>query len=119
MGNKKISINKLKLSILGIQLFDILIHMAVDRIEPLRIVSNVVIFIWVILLLMSNVEVKRWVSYLAISIYGALNVWFIISNRVFTYFTDQELGVMFTLIISTLILSLITQSKEKLSQAFR
>lgn len=112
MGNKKVSISKLKLSILGIQLFDILIHIAVDRVEPLRIVSNVVILVWVILLLMSNVKVNRMVSYVAISSYGLLNSCFIISNRVLTYFTGQELGVMFALIISTLMLSLVAHSKE-------
>ena len=115
MDNKKMSISKLKLSILVIQLFDILIHIAVDRIEPLRIASNVVILLWVILLIKSDVEVKRRISYVAISIYGVLNVWFIISDRVFTYFTGQELGVMFALIVSTLTLSLITLCKEKRS----
>jgi len=48
MDKKRISISKLKLSLLGIQLFEILIHIAVDRVEPLRIVSNVVILVWVI-----------------------------------------------------------------------
>lgn len=109
----------MKLSILGIQLFDILIHIAVDRIELLRIVSNVVILIWVILLLMSYVEVIRLVSYIVISLYGLLNSWFIISDRVFTNFTGQELVVMFALIISTLMLSLIAHSKDKLPQALR
>lgn len=112
LDNKKIINSKLKLSLLGIQLFDILIHIAVDRLEPLRIVSNVVILVWVILLLMSNVKVNRTVSYVAISSYGLLNSFFMISDRVLTYFTGQELGVIFALIISTLMVSLVALSKE-------
>ena len=115
MDNKKINISKLKLIILGIQLFDILIHVAVDRIEPLRIAGNIVIILWVILLITSSVESRRWISYVVISLYGTLNIWFIISDRVFTYFTGQELGVMFALIVSTLILSLFMIGKEKRS----
>lgn len=115
MDSRKINISKLKLIILGIQLFDILIHIAVDRIEPLRIASNIVIILWVILLLKFSVESKRWISYVVVDSYGLLNVWFIISDRVFTYFTGQELGVMFALIVSTLTLSLIMIGKEKRS----
>lgn len=115
MDNRTINISKLKLIILGIQLFDILIHVAVNRIEPLRIVSNIVIILWVILLIRFSVESKRWISYVVISLYGILNLWFIISDRVFTYFTGQELGVMFALIVSTLMLSLIMIGKEKQS----
>lgn len=106
--------NKLKYIIAGIQIFDIVIHVAVNRAEPLRIASNIVTILWIISQFFDIQKAQeKMVSYATIIVYLALNIWFIIADNVFSYFTGQELGFMFTLIISTFVLSTIMTVKMK------
>lgn len=111
--------NRLIYSILAIQLFDILIHTAVDRVEPLRISGNVVILVWLAMVLFKKDLIKSWMSYLASGIYLLCNSWFIVGDQVFTYFTGQELVVMFALILSTIVLIIIQQFREKAGKPSR
>ena len=61
-----------------VQIFDIIIHVAVNQVEPLRVSSNLVILLWVIALVVGQLKRSNWyISIAAIGIYLVLNLSFI------------------------------------------
>ena len=95
------------LAIVGIQLFDIVIHIVTDQIELMRIASNVIIMTWVSALLLGRSSAhSRLVSYGALIMYAILNTLFVAMYGVTNPAQDGALRiVLFVLVFFTIALS--------------
>jgi hypothetical protein len=102
--------NGLKLlgvTIILIQLFDIIIHVYTDQVEPIRITSNFIIIVWIITALIGLLkEWLRTISIAAIGTYIVLNAIFLAQNGL----TNPEQGgalrtTLFLLVLFTVTLS--------------
>lgn len=88
-----------------VQLFDILIHAATDQIEPLRVTSNVIIFLWLGLEAARQVR-GRVIPAAAVAAYILLNGAFLATEG----FTNPQQGgavrwMLFVLVAVTLALA--------------
>ncbi|MEL6662369.1 MAG: hypothetical protein AAFR33_05140 [Pseudomonadota bacterium] len=89
----------LLIAILLVNLVDIIIHVAADRIEPVRITSNVIVIAGAILALVPSLRgLARPAILLAGLCYVALNGWFVATQGIG--------GVGIVLIAATVLLSL-------------
>ena len=97
----------LGVGIILIQLFDIIIHVSTDQVEPIRITSNIVIIVWTIVALAGWLKARfRYVSIAAIGTYFVLNIIFLAQNGL----TNPEQGgalrtTLFLLVLLTIALS--------------
>ncbi|MDQ2092463.1 hypothetical protein [Marimonas arenosa] len=73
-------------ALLSVQLFDIIIHVATDQVEPIRIASNALLGLWAIGTVFSLVPAKA--ATIAITLYLILNGWFVALHGV----TNQDQG---------------------------
>ncbi|MCA9917434.1 MAG: hypothetical protein KC423_06025 [Anaerolineales bacterium] len=103
MQNSKVS-KRLGIAIVIIQLLDIIIHVALGRPEPLRIVSNIVILSWMFIVQMGWLEGwKRPFSFIVIGIYALLNLIFIVLPNILT--TPELIFMLAVFVFPTLGLS--------------
>lgn len=103
--------------IILIQLFDVLIHAATDQLEPLRVVSNLVIIIWVLVLLSGKVSKIMPVALGSIGIYLCLNIIFLTLEGVTNPNQGDELRVtLFLLLFLTTTFSSVLFFQQKVSQ---
>lgn len=97
----------LGIGIVLVQLFDIVIHVASNQAEPMRITSNIVIIVWIVVILLGWLtERLRTTSIATLGIYLLLNLIFLAQNG----FTNPEQGdaprtMLFFLVTITLVLS--------------
>lgn len=108
---KSSSLSKIiAIGIVGLQVFDIVIHVATNQIELMRIVSNFVVMTWVgALLLGRSPRNFRLVGYGALTVYALLNILFVAIHGL----TNPNQGdalriVLFILVFFTLGLSILT-----------
>ncbi len=91
----------LTLKILGvaiafIQVFDTLIHAATNQLEPLRVSSNVIILVWLVVAATGKLSAKCLPT-AAIGVYVVLNVIFVALEGVTN---DGQLRVMLLLLVA-------------------
>lgn len=90
-----------------VQFIDIVIHVAVDQVEPIRITSNIVLLVWVMGTLLNWFgERLRAVSLAAVGLYLLLNLIFLIQNGL----TNPEQGdaprtALFLLVMVSVVIS--------------
>ena len=103
--------------IILIQLFDIIIHVSTDQVEPIRIASNLVIIFWSIAAMAGWLKERfRNISLAAIGAYFVLNVIFLAQNGL----TNPEQGgalrvTLFALVFLTVTLSALFTSRTSTS----
>ena len=94
-------------AIVLVQLFDAVIHIATDQLEPIRITANIVIIVWIVAALTGWIKERlRGFSLAAIGVYLLLNLIFLAQNGL----TNPEQGgalrtTLFLLVILTVALS--------------
>ena len=102
--------NGLKLlgvAIILIQLFDIIIHVSTDQVEPIRITSNIIIIVWIMTALIGLLKERfRAISIAAIGTYFVLNAIFLAQNGI----TNPEQGRALRITLFVLVLSTVTLS---------
>ena len=102
--------NGLKLlgvAIILIQLFDIIIHVSTDQVEPIRITSNIIIIVWIIIALIGLLKERfRGISIAAIVTYFVLNAIFLAQNGL----TNPEQGGALRITLFVLVLLTVTLS---------
>ena len=100
----------LKFSLIVIQLIDIAIHVAIDQVEPIRVLSNLIIIGWVATFWFARswVESRKWaISLSAISLYLLLNLIFLAQNGLTNpHNGDAPRTALFIFVILTCALSL-------------
>lgn len=101
-----------KLKLIGtviavIQLFDIVIHAATNQLEPLRITSNVIILVWLVVILSGRMNEKIVQAAIgSIGAYFVLNIFFLALEGVTNPNQGGELRIMlFLLVFLTVTLS--------------
>ena len=57
-GNSTMILRLLGIGIALIQLFDIIIHAATNQIEPLRVSSNIIVFLWLAVVASGRINAK-------------------------------------------------------------
>ncbi len=98
-----------------VQLFDIAIHAATNQLEPLRVVSNLIILAWIFVLLSGKLRKKiKSVSLGSISTYLGLNLIFLALEGLTNPNTGAPRNMLFLLVILTTAISvrLFTQLKK-------
>ncbi|MDM8521016.1 hypothetical protein QUF64_13285 [Anaerolineales bacterium HSG6] len=98
-----------------IQLFDIAIHAASDQLEPMRVVSNLIILAWVFVLISGKLSKKiKSVALGSIGTYLGLNLIFLALEGLTNPNTGAPRSMLFLLVILTTALStvLFTQLKK-------
>lgn len=104
---KSLLSNGLGIAIILIQLVDIIIHVATDQAEPIRITSNIIIMSWNVALGMNWLgKQARPISFATIGTYLILNLIFLSQNGL----TNPEQGgtvrmALFLLVFLTVVLS--------------
>jgi hypothetical protein len=90
-----------------VQVFDIVIHVASDMIEPIRITSNVVIFVWLAIVVSGRLNNRPWrVTSGFVGVYLLLNAVFLATEGLINPANDQFRTVLFVLVGVTVALSL-------------
>lgn len=67
----------LVIALLAVNIFDVVIHVAIDQVEPLRVTSNVVVIVTSILMLALPRARSPWLAGVVGLVYLALNLTFI------------------------------------------
>ena len=68
----------LSIAIVLVQIFDIAIHAATDQLEPLRVTSNVVVFVWLVLTASGKISAYvRQIDVASVGVYLLLNALFL------------------------------------------
>lgn len=89
-----------------VQVVDIVIHVASDMIEPLRITSNVFIFVWLGIVVSGRLKRNPWrVASGFVGVYSLLNALFLATEGVINPATDQFRTVLVVLVGVTVALS--------------
>ena len=89
-----------------VQVFDIVIHVASDMIEPIRITSNVFIFVWLGIVLSGRLNHNPWrVASGFVGVYLLLNAVFVATEGFINPANDQFRTVLFVLVGVTVALS--------------
>ena len=97
-----------------IQVFDIILHVATNQAEPLRITSNILILAWLMVLAFSRTQLRfQLVAAIVISTYLVLNLVFLAVNGV----TNPEQGgglriMLLVLVALTVILSTVLELRD-------
>jgi len=105
------------IGIIIIQLFDIVIHAATDQLEPLRVVSNLIIMVWIVIVLKGKFIERIFPLALgSIGFYLVFNLIFLIREGMTNPNTGEARTMLFLLVLLTTVLSivLIIQLKKKL-----
>jgi len=103
----KTSSTLLSIGIAGVQLFDIIIHVATNQLEPIRVASNVLILLWLGIVASGRIKAQfTGVTGALLGGYLGLNLFFLATAGL----TNPEQGdapriMLFVLIILTLALS--------------
>ena len=105
MVSKKNKVLILDAIIIFIQLFDIAVHLLTNQVEPIRIISSVIIIILVLSKVFSSIPLNQTLGYVAVVIYIILNTVFIVQESAWTQNGDFRI-VFFLLVISTSLLSI-------------
>lgn len=94
----------LSIGIIGIQLFDIAVHAATDQLEPVRVVSNILILVWVAALLAGRIR-RHFVPTAvgAIGGYLLINIFFLATEGLQN--AGEPRTMLFLLVCSTVALS--------------
>jgi len=96
----------LAIIIILVQLFDIAIHAATDQLEPLRVVSNLIILAWVFVMLSGKLSEKiKPVTLGSIGTYLGLNLIFLALEGLTNPNTGAPRSMLFLLVILTTVLS--------------
>ena len=107
MNNLSTTSKLLMVGIVLVQIFDAIIHIATDQLEPIRITSNIVILLWSAAVWFGWLKGQfRTASLAALGIYLLLNGIFLAQNGL----TNQEQGdaprtMLFLLVMATTVLS--------------
>ena len=107
------------IGIIIIQLFDIVIHAATDQLEPLRVVSNLIIMVWIVIVLKGKFIERIFPLALgSIGFYLVFNLIFLIREGMTNPNTGEARTMLFLLVLLTTVLSivLIIQLKKKLGK---
>jgi hypothetical protein len=93
--------------LVGLQLFDVVIHAATDQLETLRVASNVIILAWLIVVISGRINARAVQAAAgAIGAYLGLNVLFLALEGVTNPNQGGELRVtLFLLVFLTVVLS--------------
>ncbi|GEM_PF-700984 len=82
-----------------VQVFDIVIHVATNQIEPIRIASNVVIFVWLGLVVSGRLDHMVWrVASGFVGVYVLLNALFLVEEGLINPTNGQFRTVLFVLV---------------------
>ena len=106
MNNQRRKLMALGSIIIVIQLFDIAVHILTNQVEPIRIISNVIIMALILSNVFSIKPLNQTIAYVAVVAYFILNIIFVIRNSIWTENGDLRI-VFFLLVISTLLLSIL------------
>lgn len=90
-----------------IQVFDIVIHVATNQIEPLRITSNIVIMLWLGTIVLG--KLRNWQRQLAVSamsVYLLLNLIFLSMEGLVNSESGEFRTILFILVGLTIVLSI-------------
>jgi hypothetical protein len=95
------------IALILVQLLDIIIHAATNQLEPLRVSSNIIIVVWLLVVAMRNVKLNTLqVAAFAIGAYLVLNVVFLALEGITNEAQGGSLRVaLFILVSVTLLLS--------------
>lgn len=107
------------IGIIIVQLFDIVIHAATDQLEPLRVVSNLIIMVWIVIVLKGKFIERIFPLALgSIGFYLVFNLIFLIREGMTNPNTGEARTMLFLLVLLTTVLSivLIIQLKKKLGK---
>ncbi|MFZ4661454.1 MAG: hypothetical protein ACOYNY_30885 [Caldilineaceae bacterium] len=89
-----------------VQVFDIVIHVANGMIEPIRITSNVFIFVWLGIVVSGRLKQSLWrVASGFVGVYLLLNALFVATEGFINPANDQFRTVLFLLVGVTVALS--------------
>lgn len=103
--NKNSKVWILGLIIVLVQVFDILVHVLTNQVEPIRIVSNIIIIAWVLSNIFSVIPLNRAAGFGVLFLYLVLNTIFLFLEGVLNAYGDYRI-LFFIFILTTLILSL-------------
>jgi hypothetical protein len=109
----------LEIAIAIVQVFDIVIHAATNQLEPLRVTSNIIIFLWLAVVVSGRISPKflQAASVSSISAYLGLNLIFLALEGMTNVEQGGELRTMlFVLMFLTIALSILlayTLDKQK------
>ena len=96
----------LSVGIIGIQLFDIAVHVATDQLEPMRVASNILIMVWVTASLAG-----RGREHFVPTAVGAIGGYFLLNSLFLATEGLQNAGeprtMLFLLVCSTVALSIL------------
>lgn len=106
MNNQRRKLMALGSIIIVIQLFDIAVHILTNQVEPIRIISNVIIMALILSNVFSIKPLNQTIAYVAVVAYFILNIIFVIRDSIWTENGDLRI-VFFLLVISTLLLSIL------------
>ena len=99
------------ISIALIQIFDIIIHAATNQIEIIRVVSNLIILLWLGISVLGKFNNKF--SFIPVSVYLLLNIIFLAQNGLTNPQQAGELRItLFFLVFLTVVMS-ITYIRKK------
>ena len=89
-----------------VQVLDIVIHVASDMIEPIRITSNVIIFVWLGIVVSGRLDQNPWrMASGFVGVYLLLNAVFVVTEGFINPANGQFRTVLFVLVGVTVALS--------------
>lgn len=100
-------------SIAMIQIIDIVIHAATYQLEAIRVISNALILIWLIMLIFKQVPVEKLHNFIVIGIYMALNIIFLALGGLINEANGNLRIPLFVLVGTTIIISTIYTIKNE------
>lgn len=111
-GDKKVSqqLFILGLIIFFIQIFDIAVHVLSNQVELIRILSNILIMVWIISQVFLSLSMNRVIGIGALTIYLILNIIFLFLEGMLNPYGGYRI-VFFILIVMTSLLSILLMSK--------
>ena len=109
----------LKVTLIVIQIVDIMIHVSINEVEPIRILSNLIIIGWVVTFWFARDWIqarKRPVSFSAIGLYLLLSLIFLAQNGLTNPNQDGNLRTgLLVFVISTCMLSIYGALSDRFS----
>lgn len=90
-----------------VQVFDIVIHVGTNQIEPIRIASNVFIFVWLGIVVSGRLNHMAWrMASGFVGVYVLLNALFLVEEGLINPTNGQFRTMLFVLVGVTLVLSI-------------
>lgn len=91
-----------------VQVFDIVIHVASDMVEPIRILSNVFIFVWLAIVVSGRMSHIPWrVASSFVGVYVFMNAMFVVIEGFINPVNGQFRTTLFVLVGVTVALSVL------------